>query len=310
MTKIIPLLRFKFIRLLERICRPDTLYRLLLPLAVLRAAFKKSTAPQRLPAPVGRGMVAPGNAKSQAGYRQNAVLTFFPDRLRNPAWLSRCSFSGIDRLQDCQRRGQPVILATAHFGPVFLLSRWLQAAGIRSATLVSGRTDERSYLNRLKDRATLFPEIPRVFFPHQLRELTKFLAAGNVLVIAIDSPRGNQIKVPLDARHHFRLATGPIRLAARHGARLFPCTILDEGRWRFRFELGHPVPAEFLSDPSDLASAGNFLASELLPCFAAQPEQCSKMVLACFETAGTGSAPGIKPDETALLTSAPGNHEP
>lgn len=290
MAKFAAFLRFRFIRWLERSCRPEMLYRLFQPLSAFRGALKKNPAARRRPAALGTGMIIPGNTRSQKNYYQNSTLTFFPERLAEPAWLARCAFFGIDQLRDCQRRGQPVILASCHFGPVFLLSRWLQAAGIRSATLVGGRKEDRSYLNRLKDRATLFPEIPRVIFSHQLRELKKFLADGNVLIIAIDSPQGNQIEVPVDAHGHFRLATGAIRLAARHGARLFPCTILDEGRWRFRFELGRPVPAEFLSDPPDLASVGKHLVDELLPRFQAHPDQCAKMVLECFQPAAANLA--------------------
>ena len=283
MTKIISFLRFKFIRRLERRFDPETLFRLLWPIASIRAVFKKNPPPLPLPTAIGPGTISAGNAQARKNYYQNFTLSFFPERLGDPAWLARCSFSGIESLRDCQRRGQPAILAICHFGPVYLLSRWLQAAGIRSATLVSGRTDERSYLNRLKDQVTMFPEIPRVFFPHQLRELAKFLASGNVLVIAVDSLKGNLIEVPVDARYNFRMATGAIRLAARHGACLFPGSIRDEGRWRFRFELGRAVPAEFLTDTPDLISAGKHLVGELLPHFQAHPEQCSKMVLECFQ---------------------------
>jgi hypothetical protein len=283
MIRIISLLRFKGIRRLERTFDPETLHRLLRPIACVRAALKKNPPPLQLPAAIGPGTIHAGNATARKNYYLNFTLSFFPERLADPAWLGRCSFYGIEALRECQRRGQPAIIAICHFGPVYLLSRWLQAAGIRSATFVSGRTDERSYLNRLKDQATVFPEIPRVFFPHQLRELTKFLADGHVLVIAIDSLKGNLIEIPVDAGCHFRMATGAIRLAARHGARLFPGSIRDEGRWRFHFELGRPVPAEWLADDPDLISAGKHLVSELLPHFQAHPGQCSKMVLECFQ---------------------------
>jgi hypothetical protein len=96
----------------------------------------------------------------------------------------------------------------------------------------------------------------------------------------------------VDARYNFRLATGAIRLAARHGACLFPGSIRDEGRWRFSFELGRPVPAEFLTDTPDLISAGKHLVSELLPHFRAHPEQCSKMVLECFRPVDVNMAEG------------------
>jgi long-chain acyl-CoA synthetase len=285
MARIIDFLRFKTIRLLEQNCGPEILYRLLLPIARIRTVFKKNSAGLRLPAVLGAGTISPGGTRARRDFFQNSALTFFPERLAAPVWLERCEFSGLDMLRDCQRQGQPAILAVCHFGPVSLLRRWLQAAGIRATTLVGGRADERSGLNQLKDQVTLFPEIPRVFYPQQLREVTKFLAAGNVLIIAIDSEAGNQIEIPVDPAYghfNFRMATGPFRLAARHGARLFPCTIRDEGRWRFRIELGRPVPAEFLSSTPDFKSAGKHVLDELLPRFRACPEQCSKMLIESF----------------------------
>ena len=169
-----------------------------------------------------------------------------------------------------------------HFGPAFLLSRWLQAAGFKSATLVGDKTETRSCLNRLKDQVTLFPEIPRTFFTDQLRELSAFLAAGNVLVIAMDSPRGKHIEIPIDEETCFQIATGPLRLAATHSARLLPCVVLNDGPWRFRLELGRPVPDRFLDKVLDAEATGKHLLNELLPYFRATPENCSKMLLDCF----------------------------
>jgi long-chain acyl-CoA synthetase len=299
MTRIIDLFRFEIIRLLERSCGPETIYRWLLPVAGFRTMFKKNSAALRLPPVLGAGAISAGSSRARRDYFQNCALTFFPERLAAPVWRERCEFSGLDLLRDCQRQGQPAILAVCHFGPVFLLRRWLQAAGIRAATLVAGRADERSGLNRLKDQVTLFPEMPRVFYPQQLRELTKFLAAGNVLIIAVDSPAGNQVEIPVDpvyGHFNFRMATGPLRLAARHGARLFPCLIRDEGRWRFRIELGRPVPPAFLSAAPDLKSAGKHVLDELLPRFRACPEQCAKMLVESFrpvtdEKHGVNQAP-------------------
>ena len=282
MRNLVSFFRFKLIRFLERISRPEPLYRLFRPIAVVRAAFKRNPVPLQLPAVIGTGWITPGDAKCRQRYYQNCALTFFPERLALPCWRDRCEFAGMDQLRDLQRQNLPAILVVCHFGPFFLLRRWLQAAGIRATTLVAGMTDERSYLNQLKDRVSLFPEIPRVFYPDQLRDVSRFLVNDHVLVIAIDSPAGNQIAVPVDDRFSFRMATGPLRLAARHGARLFPCTILDAGDWRFRIEIGRPVPAGFLAGPPDFMAAGKHLVTELLPRFQAHPEQCTKMVLDSF----------------------------
>jgi lauroyl/myristoyl acyltransferase len=284
MIGVISFLRFIIIRTLERIFIPPILYKLLLPAASIRAAFKKCPPALPLPAVIGNGSVIPGTNKSWRNYYLNCTLSAFPERLAAPEWLNRCAFSGLEELLEIQRRKQPAVIVICHFGPFFLLRFWLRAVGIRAATLVGDQASERSYMNHLKDRVGLFPDIPPVFYPYQLREIGKFLIAGNVLVIAVDGNSGNQVEVPINAHFNFHMATGAMRLAVRRGARLFPCNIIDEGLWRFRVEIGRPVPEEFLSDTPDFISAGKHLLGEMLPCFRAHPEQCTKMVFESFRT--------------------------
>ena len=48
--------------------------------------------------------------------------------------------------------------------------------------------------------------------------------------------------------------TGAVRLAIRQQAELVPATLVDEGGWHFRLELGRPVPKEFLATEARLAA--------------------------------------------------------
>jgi lauroyl/myristoyl acyltransferase len=89
----------------------------------------------------------------------------------------------------------------------------------------------------------------------------------------------------VDDHFNFQMATGALRLAARQRAAVFPCNIIDEGRWRFSVELGRPVPEKFLADTPDFVAAGKHLLDEMLPCFRAHPEQCSQMVFDSFQPA-------------------------
>ena len=43
-----------------------------------------------------------------------------------------------------------------------------------------------------------------------------------------------------------------IRLAIRHEAELIPCSIIEDGPWRFRIEIDEATPREFLRSESDL----------------------------------------------------------
>jgi hypothetical protein len=76
------------------------------------------------------------------------------------------------------------------------------------------------------------------------------------------------------------MATGAIRLAIRHHAELIPCTIIEEGPWRFRIEAGKPVPKEFLTAESEWPRAGTHLLAAMLPHFQAHPEQCTSNLIA------------------------------
>ena len=287
-VSVVSYLRFKSIRVLERTCRPQTLYRLLAPVASLRAAFKKCPAARPLPAIIGTGSVIPGTDRCWRNYYLNCTLSRFPERLAAPEWLNRCSFSGLEKLNAIRRRGQPAVIAVFHFGPTYLLRFWLQAAGIRAATLVAGEANERSCMHRLQDRVTLFPGSPPVFYPLQLRSVFEFLAAGHVLVIAVDCDSPDYVEVPVDAHYNFRMASAAMRLAAQQGACLFPCSIIDEGQWRFRVEFGCPVPEDLLSGTPDFTSAGKHLLDEMLPCLRAHPEQCTPKI---FESFRTGTPP-------------------
>jgi hypothetical protein len=71
----------------------------------------------------------------------------------------------------------------------------LRAAGIPAATLIGGRSENRSKLMQRADRFAPFAEIPTVFSLERLRAATEFLATGNPLLIALDHPAGKQMDV-------------------------------------------------------------------------------------------------------------------
>jgi len=285
MKRVVQFIRFKFLRALSQTCGPSVFRRLMRPLAAVRSYFKASPPDLAVPEVIGGTTVLRGTRRERRDYFLNNTLSFLPDQLARPEWRSRCRFTGLEALQEYRRQGRPVVLAVCHFGPVYLLRLWLQAAGLPAATLVSGRASERAYLKRLKDAATLFPDIPTVFYPHQMREVTRFLAAGNVLVIALDNMSGRRVEVPAAPGWNFQMTTGAIRLAARHRAGLFPCQIIDDGNWHFRVEFGRPVPDEYLTAEPDLMAAGRHLVAEWLPRFRSHTHLCTPMVFDSFKPA-------------------------
>jgi len=265
-------------RWLERHLTPRTFYSLLRPVFLVRSAlnnaFKKTT-----PAPaVPDFLRTPRTIKTRILQRTdiylNGVIENFPDRLAGSKWMANCQFEGLAHLQEAQRNGRPVVLAYCHFGPYYLVHFWLRTMGLPVVQLVGGSSAMRTHLARRQDRFFPLPEVPVAMYLDQLRELAEFLAEGNLLYMAIDTPTGKQMIVPFCDGWDFQMATGAIRLAIRHQAELIPCSITDEGSWRYRITLGRPVPREHLTAKADWAGAGKHLLGEMLPLFQARPDQC------------------------------------
>lgn len=192
------------------------------------------------------------------------VPAFLPDRLGSPRWRERFEFTGIGPLEAARMAGQPVVLAFCHFGPIVLISHCLRARGIPATPLVAGEARNRPLIHRLKDRYLPFPEVPGALYLDQIREAAA-LGTTTALLVALDVRADRTVDVPLADGWQFRVATGAIRMAARKRALLVPCTVLSVGPWRFRIELGRPVPEAFLGPVPDVSRAATHLVSELFP---------------------------------------------
>jgi len=250
--------------------------------AALRSAFKKAPAPVPLPDCFNPGGTVQPPRLERMAYYQEVALLALTSRFATRKWLDRCRINGLEHIQAARINGRPVVIAACHFGPFFLQRYWLRAAGVRVAALVGGTANIGSKERELHDPQSPFPELRLRFYEDELRGAIKFLAAGNVLLVAIDHERGEQIEVPVRNGWSFQMATGALRLAIRHQAELIPYCIIDEGRWRFRLEIGRPVPREFLADDADLTRAGKHLLDEMLVHFQKLPEQCPKSLLGRF----------------------------
>jgi hypothetical protein len=277
------LLFFFNVRWMERRLSVRSLYWILRLHALVRAILKGFPKTLSLPACLGA-------AKSVRAIREwrmrdylNEPLEYFPERLADPKWTSRCRIEGLDQLLRARQNGRPVVLAFAHFGAYRLSKYWLRAAGVPVAAVIVGKAENRTTVERLEDGLCPFPDIPASFYLDQLREANEFLAAGNPLLIAFDNAAGKQVNVPVCGGWTFQMAAGAVRLAIRHQAELVPCAVIDEGRWRFQIKVGRPVPAEHLAAGVDWIHAGKHLLNELLPVFQEHPGQCSNQLIKYFQ---------------------------
>ena len=286
---------FFVIRGAERLLSVQGLHWILNSIVFVRAAVNTALKKPGASAPAPDFLRTPRTGRTARQYRQNHYLNhfleFFPERLAEARWSNGCRIEGLERLWQAGQSRRPVVLAFCHFGSYFLLRFWLRAAGVPAATFIGGQSARRAAAMRFKDRFSPFPEIPTAFYQDQLRAAAEFLAAGNPLLMPIDAPAGKQMNVPFGDGWTFQMATGAVRLAARHGAELIPCSITDEGRWRFHIRLGHPAPEEFLAAEAGWVRAGKHLLDEMRPVFQAHPEQCAADLLRCLKPNPSAAAP-------------------
>jgi lauroyl/myristoyl acyltransferase len=233
-------------RALERCLSARNLYRILKSPAFL-VALARTTGKKIQPPPLPEFLRVHGSARlhqrREAEILLGNVLDYFPDRLATQKWKDYCRMNGFDRMPVALLNRRPVILAMVHFGPYRLTRAWLRSTGIPMAALVGGSIKKRANYRRRLDKYIPLPEVPVVFYLDQLRKISAFLAAGNVLAVMIDDIRAEKhLAIPFCQDWTFQMTTGAIRLALRHQAELIPCLITDEGGWHFRLDLGHPAP--------------------------------------------------------------------
>ena len=162
-----------------------------------------------------------------------------------------------------------------------MIRTWLRTAGIAAAIVRARNIKKREAFRRHADKFMPCPEIPAAFCLDQIRPAAAFLAKGNTLCIAMDVPnsKGKIVEVPFGPGWSFRMTTGAVRLAIREQAELMPVTLIDEGGWRFRLEIGRPVPKELLTAGADWSLVGKHLIDEMMPHFKAHPECCGRNLM-------------------------------
>jgi lauroyl/myristoyl acyltransferase len=209
----------------------------------------------------------PGRARlllrQTLGLTHARFVYLWPDRLPDQRWLTRCRLEGDYDLAELRRPDRRIIFVSLHLGPFETLAYWLRANGIVLTALV-GRRGPQQFLSDRQGALTPPAGVPVVFPTRQISHVRKILTDGRRLLIWMDVDRGKQIQVPFE-NHLFRMATGPIRLAAMAKAELIPCLIVENGSWQFVIHLGAAVPRRYLGSSPDLKPAAAHLLKEFLP---------------------------------------------
>jgi lauroyl/myristoyl acyltransferase len=271
------------LRGLEKILPAPVYCGALYPVAWARALIHRGVSgrtPIAWPAGLGGMQTGRSLALPRLPVYLNRTFELLPDRLAAPKWRGHCRFIGLDPVKRLVDAGRPVILGFAHFGPIGSLRNWLRATGVPVAIFVRGKAHTRNVMKRRKDRWALFPDVALTFYQDQLADAIMHLERGGVLAIALDSDNGRQMRVPFGDGWTCQMATGPFRLARRHGAVLVPCAIYNERPWHVAVEFGAPVGSDLLA--AGEAQAGEDLLSKLLPVWLAHPAEWTPQLASRF----------------------------
>jgi lauroyl/myristoyl acyltransferase len=284
----------------ERVLPVPVLFWLLFPVALSRALLHRIHQIRRrkpsatiLPACLDQAAAVPRPKLPRLPLYFNRIIELIPGSLARPKWQARCPIDGMEPVREALAQKRRVLLVFTHFSLYWEIRNWLRGAGLPVAFYAGAESTARTEVRRYKDRWSLFPEVPTVFNSDQLADAIKFVLAGNPLLIAMDGQRGRQLEVPVRNGWTFRMATGPLRIAERHDAMIFPCTLIVEGLWRYRIKIGDPVPAELLA-PGKEPEAALHLLKQILPHIERHPDQCPPQLLERFQPPDRPSVPLAK----------------
>jgi lauroyl/myristoyl acyltransferase len=276
---------FNLVRFGERVLPQSVLSFLLWPLAVVWA-LTELHRPRKLLASWRRfpGEWRPGRARlllrQSLGLTHARFVYLWPDRLPDRRWLTRCRFEGDCDLAQLRRADRRIIFVSLHLGPFETLAYWLRANRIVLTALV-GQRGPRQWLSDRQSDLTAPPNVSVVIPVSEIGRIRKVLGDGRRLLVWMDVDRGKQIQVPFE-NHLFRMATGPIRLAAMTDAELIPCLIVVTRPWHFVIHFGTPVPGRYLGSSANLKPAAAHLLKEFLPIVSRYPSQSGYRLASCI----------------------------
>jgi lauroyl/myristoyl acyltransferase len=295
LKKIPPTFFIAVLHGVERVLPVPVLFWLLFPVALSRALLHRIHQIRRrkpsatiLPACLDQAAAVPRPKLPRLPLYFNRIIELIPGSLARPKWQARCPIDGIEPVRQALAEKRRVLLTFPHFSLYWEIRNWLRGAGLPVAFYAGADSTARPEVRRQKDRWALFPEVPTVFNSDQLPDAIKFVRTGKPLLIAMDGERGRQLDIPVCDGWIFQAATGPLRIASRHDALLFPCVMVVEGLWRYRIKIGPPVPGDLLAEGKEREAAQHLL-KEVLPDIKRYPDQCRSRFLERFKPSAPSS---------------------
>jgi lauroyl/myristoyl acyltransferase len=209
----------------------------------------------------------------------NTGALLWSDEFNTQRWAGRLGLTDLERITDLTQT-RPVILVSLHFGGIFTLPAMLRSHGIPTASVVGGKLWPIRWWRKRRALLTEIDGLPNHLKAGDAWAAKRFLAPGRCILVAIDFPMGEQVRVGYKGSS-LDLSTPPFRLARLTGAAVVPVLVRADRIWRFTMIVGQPVPDELI-ESDDFAGAAAHIANQLLPIAADRPEQAMPLLVASF----------------------------
>jgi len=210
-----------------------------------------------------------------------ASLTW-SDRFTRSPWKQRINLEGLDDLR-ALAADRPVMLASFHFGGIFVMPNLLRANGIPTAAAVGARLFPLPWLRERRALLTQIDDLPAHLRSGDARGLTRYLKPGRCLLVALDYVFGEQESVRFNDST-IQLSTPVFRLAKVTNAVVVPALATIDGNWRYSIHFGKPVPDEFIKAGNNEAALAH-IVNALLPIAAHQPTHAHPQLVSAFQAA-------------------------
>jgi lauroyl/myristoyl acyltransferase len=256
----------------------------LYPVALARAfteslIWRGRRPPRSLP-PAGRGATFATELSARTAAWMSTASLLWADRFATAQWRDRFDVQELDAVRAAAAE-RPVVIATIHFGGIFVMPSLLRAFGIPTAAVVGDKIWPVRWWRERRARLTEIDGLPAHLRAGDARAIVRYLQPGRCLLVALDYPLGEQALTPYGGTN-VRLSTPAFRLARITNATVLPVLVRADGLLRFAVHVGRPVPDDVVARGDDYAALAH-VVNELLPVAAIRPEQSLPLLVNAFE---------------------------
>jgi len=224
-----------------------------------------------------------GWRRSWAVWRQfysfSRLMTSYADLTRLPtAELEQrltADLEGTASMEQALGQGRGVVVLTAHLGNWEAGTRFLERFGVPVNVVMHADRSSAAERWLLRRRRSAVVNVLRTGdHPMSMLKVQAALSRNEIVAMQGDRAFGRHALSVRLFGAPFTIPLGPFRVAALCGAPILPAFVLQDGWWRWRAELGPPLPLAGGGDlQADLASAAARYAERLEGVVRRHPDQ-------------------------------------